>query len=287
MAPGEVGARSARRRVLITGGAGNVAGWLIRRLPPGTDLHVTVHRSPLIDRVRGTVTPHRVDLRSADDTTRLMDEVAPDVVIHTAYAQGSRAAIVTATGSVAAGAAEVGASLVHLSTDVVFAGDHPPYDETSSPDPIDDYGRWKLGAERAAEAAVPDVCTVRISLAVSLDPPDRVTAALAGALRSGRGVTLFHDEMRQPIRSQDLAAELWALVALERTERAGTWHLPGPEHVSRLQLGSRLAAALGVDPGGIRSASAATHPAPRVRDPRLVGRRRAALGVDLSPFDAW
>lgn len=287
MAPGEVGSPHPGRRVLITGGAGNVAGWLIRRRPGDADLHVTVHRSPLEDRVRGTVRPHRVDLRRADDTARLMDEVRPEVVIHTAYTQADRDAIVAATGSVAAGAAEVGASLVHLSTDVVFAGDHPPYDEMSSPDPIDDYGRWKLDAEQAAVAAVPDACTVRISLAVSLDPPDRVTAALTGALGSGRGVTLFHDEMRQPIRSQDLAAELWALVALERTERAGIWHLPGPEHVSRLQLGSRLAAALGVDPGGIRSASAATHPTPRVRDPRLVGRRRAVLGVDLSPFDAW
>ena len=47
-------------------------------------------------------------------------------------------------------------------------------------------------------------------------------------LRAGEDVTLFSDEYREPIRADDLAAELWALAAMPTGERAGIWHLPAP-----------------------------------------------------------
>ncbi|HMR94873.1 MAG TPA: sugar nucleotide-binding protein [Microthrixaceae bacterium] len=272
--------------MLVTGGAGTVAGWLVRTAPAAIDLHVTEHRSPVPDHVRTRATVHRSDLRRRDEVGHRISEIAPDVVVHTAYLQGERAAIVDATAAVAAAAASVGASMLQLSTDVVFAGDRPPYDESSEPDPVSDYGRWKAEAERRAAAILADVCITRTSLVVSIDPPDRATAGLVEALRARRPITLFHDEMRQPIRAEDLAAELWALVALDRADRTGVWHLPGPEHLSRSDIGLRLARRLGLDPSPVAVGSAADHPSPRPRDPALVSRRRQVLGVQLQAVDA-
>ncbi|UDY36946.1 sugar nucleotide-binding protein [Dermatobacter hominis] len=273
------------RRVLVTGGAGNVAGWLARTVPGDVELHVTRHRTPVPVDVAAVATVHGAELTDAAATVELVRAVRPEVVVHTAYVQSDRAAIVDATASVAGAAADVGASLVHLSTDVVFAGDRPPYAEDAPTDPITDYGRWKVEAERAAREALPDVCTTRTSLVVSTDPMDRSTGALAAALATGQEVRLFHDELRQPIRADDLAAELWALVALDRARRAGAWHLPGPEHLSRLELGLRLAARLGLDAGPVVATSAADHATPRPRDPELMGARRVELGVRLRPVD--
>ena len=273
-------------RVFVTGGAGTVAGWLVRTAPAAIDLHVTEHRTLVPDGVRTRASVHRLDLRRRDEVERRISEIAPDVVVHTAYVQDEPAAIVDATAAVAAAAASVGASMLQLSTDVVFAGDRPPYDESSEPDPVSDYGRWKAEAERRATAILADVCITRTSLVVSIDPPDRATAGLVEALRARRPITLFHDEMRQPIRAEDLAAELWALVALDRADRAGVWHLPGPEHLSRSDIGLRLARRLGLDPSPLTVGSAADHPSPRPRDPALVSRRRQALGVRLQAVDA-
>jgi dTDP-4-dehydrorhamnose reductase len=275
----------ATRRVLVTGGAGNVAGWIVRTAPADVELHLTRHRTPVPADVAAAASLHGVDLTDATAVGALVERLRPEVVLHTAYRQDDRAAIVLATEAVARASAAVGASMVQLSTDVVFAGDRPPYAEDDPTDPITDYGRWKVEAERRARSALPDVCTTRTSLVVSVDPMDRATAALAGALAAGSDVTLFHDELRQPIRAADLAAELWALVALDRKDRAGVWHLPGPEHLSRLELGLRLARRLGLDVERVRATSAADHDAPRPRDPELVGARRAALGVPLRPVD--
>lgn len=273
-------------RVLLTGGAGNVAGWMARSAPVDVDLHVTCHRTAVPDDVASVASVHPVDLRRGDEVSDLLGRVRPDVVVHTAYVQAERDAIVDASREVALAAREVGASMVHLSTDVVFSGRRPPYAEDDEPDPTTDYGRWKLESERVVGEAVPDVCVTRTSLVVSLDPFDRSTATFADALRSGAGATMFTDEMRQPIRAQDLAAELWALVELDRSDRAGVWHLPGPEHLSRQELGERLAARLGFDPSMLRTARAAEVAPGRPRDPELTSRRRDRLGVRLRPVDA-
>ena len=274
-----------RRRVLVTGGAGTVARRLVLATPAGVDLHLTARRSQPPPEVAARGTVHRIDLARPGPVDRLLRDVAPDVGVHTAYTTGSRADVVDATAAVAAAAAVTGAAMVHLSTDVVFAGDSPPYGEGDPLDPVSDYGRLKAEAERVAVTAVPDACITRTSLVVSTDPPDRATAGLAQAVRQGRTVTLFRDELRQPIRADDLAAELWALLALPRTERAGVWHLPGPEHLSRLELGLRLVDALGLDRAPVRPGSVADHPTPRPRDTRLLAGRRRALGVALRPVD--
>ncbi len=277
---------SGRRRVLVTGGAGNVAGWLARTAPGDIELHVTEHRTPVHDDVRAVATLHPVDLRRWESTLHLLVDVRPDVVVHAAYSQSDRAAIVDASLHMAGAAQQVGAAVLHLSTDVVFSGDAPPYAEHDEPDPVSDYGRWKAEAEQRVLGVVPDACITRTSLVVSLDPLDVSSGSFVDALSCGREVTLFRDEMRQPIRAEDLAAELWALVARDRSERAGIWHLPGPEHLSRWELGERLAARMGLDPAAIVAAFASEVAPERPRDTRLTSTRREKLGVRLRSVDA-
>jgi dTDP-4-dehydrorhamnose reductase len=269
-------------RVLVTGGAGTVARWFVLGASGGVELHVTErHTAPADEIVVRAERVHRVDLRDRMAVHELFRRVRPDVVVHTAYGQHDRSDTVDAAAVVAAACTATGAELVHLSTDVVFDGGHPPYAEDDAVGPVSDYGRWKVEAEGAVLAAVPDVCITRTSLVVAVDPPDPATDRLSRELRSGEPVQLFHDELRQPIRADDLAAELWALVGLDRERRAGVWHLPGPEVLSRMELGLRIAEALNLPISSVRAASAADHPTPRPRDLTMVPGRRGALGVAL------
>lgn len=249
-------------RVLITGGAGLVGRHLVASAPADVEVHLTWRATAPPAGVRS----HRVDLTVADEVGPLLSDVEPDVVIHTAYSMHDRDDVVTATGHVAAAAAATGASLVHLSTDVVFDGTRAPYAEHDPVSPVNAYGRWKVEAEDAARLAVPDVCITRTSLVVSLDPPDAGTRRLLETVASGDRPTLFGDEVRCPIRAVDLAATLWGLVAMARPERAGVWHLPGPEALTRLELGRRLLAAVGSDPDAPIEVSARDHPDPRPPD---------------------
>ena len=102
------------------------------------------------------------------------------------------------------------------------------------------------------------------------------------ALRQGKTITLFEDEWRTPL---SLATAARALLALVPADVRGLLHIGGPERLSRLEMGQRLAAYLGVDPARILAASRESMKAaePRPRDLSLDSSRWRAL----FPGEPW
>jgi dTDP-4-dehydrorhamnose reductase len=164
--------------------------------------------------------------------------------VHTAYAH-DRASIVTATKHVAEVAVAVGADIVFISTDAVFSGDGVGRAEDAQPDPVFDYGHWKAHAELTVTEHSPNSAIVRLPLVASLDPEDHVVARIRSNAARGDVTRWFVDEMRQPANAGELADAIWRIAALAPAERAGAWHLPGPESLSRYEIAQRVAAALG------------------------------------------
>ena len=103
-----------------------------------------------------------LDLTKPDDIRRTIREVRPQWIInaaaYTAVDQAeqdeatARAVNEEAPAVIAEEAKRSGAALVHYSTDYVFDGSKKsPYEETDIPNPINVYGRTKLGGERAIQ----------------------------------------------------------------------------------------------------------------------------------------
>lgn len=258
--------------VWVTGAAGMVGSWLVARAPSG---HTAV----------GTT---RVDVELSDAAAvhAAARRIAPDVVVHTAYGTAELDRdVVAATANVADACAAVGAALVYLSTDVVFDGTAGPYAEDAELTPLHAYGRAKAAAEVAVIERVPDAAIVRTSLVCWDDPIDPRSAAVIDGLRAGAEVRLFVDELRNPVRVDDLVEAIWAIVAMPRSAQAGAWHLVGDEACSRYELGVTLARWAGLDPAGITATRSAdwSGPEPRPRDCRLTTGRAIAAGLRLRP----
>lgn len=208
---------------------------------------------------------------------RLRDE-RPDAVVHTAYVQHGEAAMAVNAGgaaNVAAAAAAVGARLVHLSTDVIFAGDGAaPLREEDAVRPVTEYGATKAAAEPLVLAADPGALLVRTSLLLGgpgHEPSGHERLALAAA-RGEEDVAFFTDEVRSPIQVDDLAAALLELAA--RRELRGPLHVGGADAVSRFELASLVVASYGLDPGVLRGRPA---PPDRPRSCALDSSRAAAV----------
>src|SRR5690606_16515779 len=163
-----------------------------------------------------------------------------------------------------------GASLIHLSSDLVLDGESGPFDESAEPQPVHDYGRWKAQAEWYVREQLPEAAVIRCSLITSFEPPDPRSAWVARGLRGDSPVTLFVDEIRTPILVQDLAAQIVEIAGLKPARRSGVWHLAGPEALSRFTLGTLIAAALRLPTDHLRASYSADHDAPRPRDVRLL-----------------
>lgn len=264
-------------KVLVTGVGGFVGGAFAAAAPQDVEVVGTWRSTPPADGVDA----RRVELSDVPATAALLDEVRPDVVVHTAYGRADLGRdVVAATASVVDAAAAVGAALVHLSSDVVFDGESAPYDEAAPPRPISAYGRAKAAAEAEVDAVLPDAAVVRTSLVLTPETLDEATRWVAEAVLAGRAVDGYLDEVRMPVHRDDLVAGLWDLLAVPRPRRAGVWHLPGPTPVTRDELARLVCAAVGADPDLVRAVpSPRDGDDPRPRDLRLAcGRARAAIG---------
>jgi dTDP-4-dehydrorhamnose reductase len=301
--------------ILITGASGYVGKAAFQTaVQAGQAVVGTYHRrQPALS--GGARVP--LDLRDAAGVARLIADLRPAAIIHAAAAWGTpeeaQATIVDGTRAVVAAALQVGTRLIHLSTDVLFDGEHAPYRESDPPAPITFYGAAKAAAEGIV-AAHPNHVIVRTSLVTCFDPPDRSTTMVLRALEeptkermsvgeNGRlgerapplpqsptpplspagPITLFTDEYRAPVRTEDLAA---ALVELIERDFRGVLHVAGPERLSRYELGLRIAAYHGRDPSpGIVAGTVVDSGLVRPRDCTLdIALARRILRTPLRPL---
>ena len=173
----------------------------------------------------------------------------PNVVVHLAYRKDDHRVIVDGTRNVAEGAAAAGARMIHLSTDVVFAGRPAPYTEHDRPDATLDYGRWKAEAEQAVASVVPSALAVRTSLLYGMEQLSVGQRDVADVLAGRQRMQFFSDEYRCPAHAADVADAI--VVLADRPDLTGVLHVAGPQAVSRAELARAFAAQLGYDPGRV------------------------------------
>ena len=237
-------------RLLVVGGTGFLGRELVTLArDAGHDVVAGSRDGRAVAGARGTA----LDLRRPAEVEAVVAALRPALVVNAAYvAGGGDLWPVTADGAVnvARAAVAVGARLVHLSTDVVFAGDRDePYREEDVPAPVSEYGRAKLAAERGVAAAAPEALLVRTSLLYGgRHPGPQERLALRAA--AGADDLRFHeDEVRCPTRVDELAA---AILTLAPQAVAGPLHVVGPDAVDRLSFARALVRAAGGDDTHLR-----------------------------------
>jgi dTDP-4-dehydrorhamnose reductase len=261
------------KRLLVTGGGGYLGAYLLPlAAQAGWTVCATVLSSP------APAGPHRIrrlDLTDAEPVRAVIVEERPDAIIHTACSNrtpASLAAIAPAARNLAEAARGCGAHLVHVSTDLVFDGEHSPYLDDAPPSPLAPYGAAKAEAEASISSLYPEAVIVRPSLIWSLSPLDHQTSWLVAGAREGARVTLFTDEIRCPVFLDDLAAGLLELAA--RRDLSGPMNLVGPQALNRWDFGLRLLRALAIPVGAnVAPLTVAESGLVRARNLTLIARR--------------
>ena len=198
----------------------------------------------------------------------------PDVVVNCAAwtavddaeASEEQALAVNAAGAanLAAACAGVGARLVQISTDYVFAGDAGrPYPEDDVPAPRTAYGRTKLAGERAVLDRLPGSgFVVRTAWLYGAHGPSFVGTMIK--LEDQRPtVDVVDDQHGQPTWTVDVARQIVALV--HSTAAPGIYHATSGGQTTWFGLAREIFALLGADPARVRPipSSALSRPAPR------------------------
>ena len=269
-------------KILVTGASGQLGAYLLEEAAQLG--HAVVGWSGARAERRGAVDLQPVDLADLDAIDPALDRAAPAAIIHAAAISSAeavrvdpdRAALVNvrATRRIAEWAESRRRRFVFTSTDLVFAGDRALSREDDPAEPTLAYGRTKRAAEVAVVvhpvSAVLTDSTLTVARLPLLYGPSRCGRPSffdrgIAALRRGEPQAFFADEYRTPL---DLRSAARGLIQLAASDVAGLIHLAGPERLSRFELMTRAAAALGIDPGLVRA-----------------NRRADAPGVEARPGD--
>lgn len=271
------------RRVLITGASGDLGRPLSALASQDWDVTATYYSRRQV----GGGTPVGIDLRNRAAVLDLIRSVRPDVIIHAAGSERSTDMVTTiaaAARNILQAAVISGSRLIALSTDMVYDGTQAPYAEDDPPTPASTYGMVKAQTEQMFLHSGVDCLVVRTSLIYDLDPANRQVAWMHETIKQGKPVTLFTDEVRQPIWAWNLAE---ALLELATAATVGLLNVAGPVPLTRWEFGCALLRATGYNPVEVAVPVQAVVVAPgRPRNCTLrLERARTTLRTRLLPLD--
>jgi dTDP-4-dehydrorhamnose reductase len=281
-----------KKKLLVTG-AGGFLGWNICRTAVRSHSVVGVYRSRFV--AMDGVRPEKCDLTDFRALQELFLRTRPDAVIHAAaqskpdicqeHPSATKKINVDASLAIAGLCSDYGIPCAFTSSDLVFDGSAPPYDEERTTSPISVYGGQKAAAEAGMRERHDRVVICRMPLMYGDAPPQASSfmQPFTCAILAGKELRLFSDEFRTPVCGSAAARGL--LMALDHAP--GTLNLGGRERLSRHDFGIKLAGALGRPDATLTPVSQkeiATK-APRPADVSLDSRKAFSLGYDPLTVD--
>jgi dTDP-4-dehydrorhamnose reductase len=186
-----------------------------------------------------------------------------------------------AAENVVRAAREVGAAVVHVSTDFVFDGAKPePYDEFDAPNPISIYGRSKRAGEQLAERVGGKLFLVRVQALYGRGGTN-FASKLRELLKSGKRLTLDAERRVQPTWARAAARQI---VRLAATDHYGTYHVSCGGETTWAGFARLVAGRLGVEPNWTEVSSRELNtPAARPPNCRFERRMLKLRGLDCMP----
>ncbi|PMO94266.1 dTDP-4-dehydrorhamnose reductase [Vibrio breoganii] len=219
-------------KVLVVGCNGQVGRALLERMPEEVEL-LAVDRQTL-------------NITEASNVEGVISEFKPQFVINAAgYTNVDQAELerelcyaVNCDGArnLALSSHNVDATLIHLSTDYVFAGDKAgQYAETDLAEPLNAYGLSKLAGEEAVREANTKHIIVRTSWVFGEHGNNFVKTMLRLG-KKHETLSVVEDQYGGPTYAGDIAQAIITIMeklsANDETVLYGTYHFSGQPHVS-------------------------------------------------------
>ncbi len=207
-------------KVLITGAGGQVGRALLESAPPDAQVVGCSHTDLDVS-----------DESAVESYIRLH---APDVILngaaHTAVdraeSEPELARRINADGPrhLAAAAHELGARLVHVSTDFVFDGTASvPYRPDAATNPLSVYGTTKRAGEEAVLAILPERSVILRTAWVYAAQGRNFVHTMLRVMRASGAARVVADQIGTPTSARSVAQAIWSLVGMPQLSGIHHW----------------------------------------------------------------
>jgi dTDP-4-dehydrorhamnose reductase len=238
--------------ILVTGGTGLLGlNW-------GATLRET--HSVTLGVHRRTVTMQGVQFKefpldSVDAMLRVLDDVQPDYIVHTAGLTSVEVCEekpdlayhvnVELAENVAIACARRRVKLVHISTDHLFSGDTQFVTEDEAIKPVNSYAKTKAEAEMRVGNACPDALIIRTNFyGWGTSYRQSFTDKIIETLTKGQALQLFDDVFYTPIIMESMIEIIQKLLL---NQAHGIFNVVGSERLTKYDFGIKVARKFSLD----------------------------------------
>lgn len=205
----------------------------------------------------------KVDISKDIDLENLFEEIKPDIVLNTvalhnvdyceSHPEESFNINTKAVGRVADLCNNIGARLVHISTDFVFDGHKGNYTEQDNPNPQSVYAKSKLEGELQAQRCS-SYAILRTSVVYGWTPletqgstsssgkPMNFALWVISKMKNGEELKIVNDQFTSPTLADVLAAVALRIATIERNV---LYHVSGTSCLSRYEFTRKIANIMG------------------------------------------
>jgi dTDP-4-dehydrorhamnose reductase len=238
-------------KFIITGSAGLVASQVTKDLTNQNHIVYSCYNNSKPD----SGIPKKLDLLEPINIKKIIDETAPDVIIHLAAMTNvdlceSQKDLATkinanATETLAREAAKKNIFFIYVSTDYVFDGKKGMKKEDDIPNPLGEYGKSKLAGEIALNNLASSWCIARTSTPFGVHKIKKSFPLwVKENLESKKEIPVLTDQFTSPTYVPNLSK---MLIEIATRQITGIIHVAGATRISRFQLAEMIADKLNLD----------------------------------------
>lgn len=194
-----------------------------------------------------------LDISKLEDTQTYIKVFKPDIIINPAAytnvdgCESNKEAAFKANAigarNLAIAAEEVGAKLIHISTDYVFEGNGiAPYTEYDLPSPVSVYGKTKLAGETYVKEFCSRYFIIRTAWLYGYNGKNFVKTIINSSKEKGH-LDVVDDQRGNPTNAEDLA---YHILKIALTEEYGTYHCTGKGECSWFDFAKKIVEYAGI-----------------------------------------
>jgi dTDP-4-dehydrorhamnose reductase len=266
--------------VLVTGAGGLLGRYVVNRFSGRHEVVAVTHQD--------------LDIAQREAVEQTVGRLRPAVIINCAAlsqvdlceTDPERAFAVNAQGPrhLAEVCRQIGAELVHISTDYVFDGTkNEPYTIEDQENPVNLYGQSKLAGERFARDTLDRCYVVRVARLFGQGGRNFASAVVDLARRGGRVFGII-DEVGSPTYAKDLADRLETIISLGQP---GVYHITNQGACSFFELAEEALRIAGLDRVVIEKVNSVDLGRPARRPAYTALRCLLSERLGLKPLRPW
>lgn len=240
-------------KVVFTGITGLLGSYFLKKQIKGFEIFGTGYKNIR----KSSRKLFSIDITKKNIVMDFVKQIEPQIIIHAVsigdvdycekYPEIAYKVNVEGTNNIIRAAKKIKSKVIFLSSNAIFDGLNPPYDEKSPSNPLDVYGKTKAEGESVVFNSNLNFCILRLITMYGWPQPggrNNPVSWLIANLKEKRNINIVNDIYNNHLWAGQAAEVIWKII---NKNISGVYNIAGADRISRYDLALKVAKVFELD----------------------------------------